>query len=157
MSYVLGVDSEDPLGIIPLEEKASGTFEYFSADTLEAPLLQRILGLADSDVIRFLSGVSVRGVRIEFERYVLVGPAHDCCLAKVCSVMEADRNIYLWVCDLPDAIEVEPGGALFAMLTPDVLSSTTYRLLDFRECIVTSLWDYPDYVDPTKRRFIVRW
>ena len=93
----------------------------------------------------------------QLEQYILIGPASDCILAFVRSVMLVDGVCYVWAQELPDAIETEPEGALFAVLTPAVLSSPVFRLIRVYDGMITALWDYPDYQQPMKRRFIVKW
>jgi len=136
---------------------AVGSISAF-ADVDEAQVLGAMLGLDASAEITFYEGVVLQGVTFPIERYILVGPPDNCYLAKVRSAMSVSMSAFLWVQALPsEALQSDEYGCLSARLTRAVVNSREFCMLSLDDGLVTALWDYPDYKEPTVRRFMVKW
>ena len=147
------------LGVKFHSKVVDGRFDYFD-DVPEALVLQAVLHLPSDAHITFFDAVSLHGVPFELGKFVLVGPADDCFLAKIISVMYVGDPgcVFFWVRAYWHVLDVDQDGAFTADLTPDVLASNDYRLISNKGGMLTALWDHRAHDgSATKRCFTVRW
>ena len=107
-------------------ETASGKLVSFG-DVPEAQILAAELQLADAALFTFYSKLVYEGVSFRIDEYVLVGPASDCFLARLRSVIEVDGEVYLWLRAFSaDTLQVNEWGALSASLSSNLLGSIAW-------------------------------
>ena len=146
---------KDVLGVALGKVAAQGPFSFF-AGVVEAAILAHELQLDASSQLAFHHSISLRGVVFELERFVLIGFAQDCLLGKIRSIIYVEGGIFLWLLKLPGLLVVDRDGNLSADLAT-LDEQNDYCLLSAVDGVLTALWDYPAYEDPTRRCFIVKW
>jgi hypothetical protein len=115
--------------------------------------LQRALQLDASHIIAFWKSCSRDGITFGLGKYVLVGPATDCSLARMQSIMSVDGKIFVSMQIMIDKPEVDIHGGLHATLRSGARSCALMSLID---APITALWDVPDCYVPGKVHFTVR-
>ena len=126
----------------------------FTDDAMEVVALQNILRLPDWAQISFLTWAKRSGISIALESYVLLGPATNCILAQVETIMCVSEVIYISFALFAEHIEVDEYEGLYAIMGSP---SDKRKLMALADAPVTALWHYEDQNDARKLLFIVKW